>query len=181
MNPIVIFFRDYLSGTTYTITTVLCSIFICACLGYLIDKKNKTEKEQSRYTQIPSTNDINTNSVSSINNQVLEPEVLIKEEAQPKEEVPSAPAPSPTPTIDVAPSIEESVIDKGPIQPIEEIIDVKDTEPIIEEESSEAKKVQAPIPIQNTIEKSPKGIEEPLLPSSNNQETSVSNPIPVIK
>ena len=45
MDFIVSFFRDTLSGKTYTITVVLCIFLIFAAIGYIVTKKIE-EKEK---------------------------------------------------------------------------------------------------------------------------------------
>ena len=52
MDFIITFFRDILDGPVYIVVTVICSILICACIGYLAEKSQKKKKEKDQYVQI---------------------------------------------------------------------------------------------------------------------------------
>lgn len=68
MDFIITFFRDILDGPVYIVVTVICSILICACIGYLAEKSQKKKKEKDQYVQIenapvspvPTTNVVST-------------------------------------------------------------------------------------------------------------------------
>ncbi len=53
MDFIITFFRDILDGPVYTIVTVISSIFICASIGYLAEKKQREKKEKEQYVEAP--------------------------------------------------------------------------------------------------------------------------------
>lgn len=65
MDFIITFFRDILDGPIYIIVTVICSILICACIGYLAEKKQKKRQEKEQYVEV-STASIPSTTVSSV-------------------------------------------------------------------------------------------------------------------
>ncbi len=43
MDLIITFFRDILDGTTYIIVCSISAVLLCACIGYLAEKRNKNK------------------------------------------------------------------------------------------------------------------------------------------
>ena len=174
MSAIIVFFRDVLSGSLYTITTVISSILICACFGYLIDKKQKKIAHDSQFAQAPQTPDgldyrDRFRPMSHTSQSQNTPQRANDRE------VAGAVAP-PEPEIK-----QSTVVFRDEVKPmeVEEKVDTAAYEkPEPEKEEPTTPKVQAPIPIGEKIQSNPLPIEEPLAP--NNVE-EVSNPIPMIK
>lgn len=52
MDFIITFFRDILDGPLYIIVTVICSILICACIGYLAEKRQKKRQAKEQYVEV---------------------------------------------------------------------------------------------------------------------------------
>lgn len=52
MDFIIVFFRDILDGPLYTVITVICSILICACIGYLAEKRQKQKEKKEQYVEV---------------------------------------------------------------------------------------------------------------------------------
>ena len=183
MSTIIVFFRDVLSGSLYTITTVISSILICACLGYIIDKKEKKRVYQSQFAQAPQTPDgLNYRdqfrprqaAAAQNNNRASDREV-------------AGAVASPEPEIK-----QSTVIFRDEVKPmeVEEKVDTKAYEK--QEEEPTTPKVQAPIPIGEKIQNKPLPIEEPLAPNNveevsnpvvmpDNNSEEASNPIPMIQ
>lgn len=44
MEFFITFFRDIIDGPAYIIVTVVAAILLCACIGYLAEKKLKAKK-----------------------------------------------------------------------------------------------------------------------------------------
>lgn len=60
LKNILVFFRDTLSGTTYTVVSLVCFILICICIHYLkkkslLEKKNEKEEISSRVVLVDPT------------------------------------------------------------------------------------------------------------------------------
>lgn len=60
LKNVLVFFRDTLSGTTYTVVSLVCFILICICIHYLkkkslLEKKNEKEKISSRVVLVDPT------------------------------------------------------------------------------------------------------------------------------
>jgi len=111
MDFIIVFFRDILDGPVYTIVTVICSIFLCACIGYLAEKRQKEKQEKEQYVKVssgpvmvpssvPSTPPVATSSVPS-------PQVVA--------------TPTPTPASSFASSASSSAGSSSPIPEVQEI------------------------------------------------------------
>lgn len=66
MDFIITFFRDILDGPVYIVVTVICSIFICACIGYLAEKKQKQKKEREQYVEAPAVSSAIPSAVPSV-------------------------------------------------------------------------------------------------------------------
>lgn len=65
MDFIITFFRDILDGPVYIVVTVICSILICACIGYLAEKRQKKRLEKEQYVEVSNTS-IPVATVSSV-------------------------------------------------------------------------------------------------------------------
>lgn len=81
LKNVLVFFRDTLSGTTYTVVSLVCFILICVCIHYLrkkslLEKKSEKERAASRVVLVDPTGSnkrievaLNTNNVTgSVNN-----------------------------------------------------------------------------------------------------------------
>lgn len=60
LKNVLVFFRDTLSGTTYTVVSLVCFILICICIHYLkkkslLEKKNEKEEISSRVVLVDPT------------------------------------------------------------------------------------------------------------------------------
>ncbi len=55
MDFIIGFFRDVLDGPLYIIVTVICSILICSCIGYLAEQSINKKKKQQEYDDTHAT------------------------------------------------------------------------------------------------------------------------------
>jgi len=55
MEFIITFFRDILDGPVYIIVTVICSILICACIGYLAEKRQNKKRQSEQYARVSNT------------------------------------------------------------------------------------------------------------------------------
>lgn len=51
MEAIIVFFRDTLSGTLYTVVSIVCSIFILICLFLLFKRNRKLKEKAEEYEQ----------------------------------------------------------------------------------------------------------------------------------
>lgn len=64
MDFIIVFFRDILSGPLYIVLTIINTILICSCIGYLgenyLNRKKLKAKYDSTYTTVSSTAVSNT-------------------------------------------------------------------------------------------------------------------------
>ncbi len=52
MEFIITFFRDILDGPVYIVVTVICSILICACIGYLAEKRQLKKRKEEQYVDV---------------------------------------------------------------------------------------------------------------------------------
>ena len=71
MKFVIIFFRDILNGPLYIITSVICGILICSCIGYLAEQaqiKKKEEEAEDQYVDVSQT--YNSNESLNSNNTV---------------------------------------------------------------------------------------------------------------
>ncbi len=89
MDFIITFFRDILDGPVYTIVTVISSIFICASIGYLAEKKQREKKEKEQYVEAPVVSQAVPSSIPVTSFSVSAP--------PPTPEVTTFPSPSTTP------------------------------------------------------------------------------------
>ena len=51
MNPVITFFRDTLDGTTYVIVCSISAVLLCACIGYLAEKRTKNKNVEEETTE----------------------------------------------------------------------------------------------------------------------------------
>lgn len=110
MDFIIVFFRDILDGPVYTIVTVICSIFLCACIGYLAEKRQKEKQEKEQYVEVSSGPVMVPSSVPST------PPVATS--SVPSPQVVATPTPTSTPASSFASS---SVGSSSPIPEVQEI------------------------------------------------------------
>ena len=206
MDIVVVFFRDILSGTTYTVTAIVCSILICSCMGYLIDKKDKKKALASQYTGVETLTVNQTTTSQPVMNTTPQPEAVPvpqeptpvpQEEVKPNPQSEAAPAPQQKETQpEVLMPAEEEHKDEVVFAPeanpapIEEIVESQSFEkpslndvevkgePIQEPIVSEEKPqaIKTPVPIKEDVVSAPQPLEVPLAP--NNEESA--GPIPTI-
>ncbi len=74
MNPVITFFRDTLDGTTYVIVCSVSAVLLCACIGYLAEKKSKN-KNQKLEEDNQTTNNVSEESTVPMSQQAT-PEPL---------------------------------------------------------------------------------------------------------
>lgn len=55
MDFIITFFRDILDGYLYIIVTVINSILICSCIGYMAEVSINKKKQEQQYNETHST------------------------------------------------------------------------------------------------------------------------------
>lgn len=56
MDFVIVFFRDVLDGPVYIAVSVVCSILICSCIGYMgekyLEEKKQGEEFASKHTSV---------------------------------------------------------------------------------------------------------------------------------